>query len=73
MKAFFLAHPAVSAIAIGALSGWASAAKTDRDAFKSWKGWQDALSYNWGTATFRWFQGAIIGGLTASPIGYLLS
>jgi hypothetical protein len=73
MKAWLLLHPSVTAIAVGALSGAVGAARADRAAFQSWKSWHDAFAYDWAIASFRWFQGAVLGALAASPIGYLLS
>lgn len=45
----------------GALVGWATAAKQDYAAFKSWKSFQDAMHYNWSVAIWRWIEGAITG------------
>ncbi len=58
--AWFLSFSAVR----GVISGTVTAAIVDVGAFRGWKSWDDALTYNWGLASFRWFQGAIIGGLT---------
>lgn len=46
---------------IGALSGWATAARVDYAAFKSWHSASDAWAYDWKIATWRWLQGAVIG------------
>lgn len=53
----FLQYPLVQAVVTGVLS----AAVVDFAAFRSWKSWQDAASYSWGTAAWRWFQGAVVG------------
>jgi hypothetical protein len=53
----------------GAIAGFLSAAATDFQAFRSWKSFQDAASYSWGTAMFRWVQGAIVGFVTAAGLG----
>jgi hypothetical protein len=48
-------------IALGAANGALVAARIDFLAFKAWKDWSDILAYDWRIATFRWFQGAVIG------------
>lgn len=63
----FIAHPYTSA----AIAGAAAALVVDVAAFKNWKTWHDAATYNWGTASFRWFQGAGIGFLSALGIQVL--
>lgn len=62
-----------SPIVQGALAGALSAANVDFQAFRAWKSFYDAETYSWGTATFRWFQGAVLGALTAAGIAGLLS
>lgn len=57
----FFAHP----LARGIMTGVIAAAAVDFGAFRSWKSWNEAASYDWRTASFRWFQGAIIGLLTS--------
>ncbi len=49
-----------------AAAGAVAAAGIDIAAFRSWKSWQDAATYNYGTASFRWIQGALWGMLTAA-------
>ena len=49
----------------GVLTGVLAAAAVDFAAFRSWKGWNDATSYAWGVATFRWTVGGLIGLLTS--------
>lgn len=58
----FLQHPAVKATISGALA----AAAVDIHAFLTWKSADDARTFDWGTAAFRWAQGAIAG-----LLGYL--
>jgi hypothetical protein len=55
-------------ILAGALSGLISAAKLDFDAFRRWKSFDEALSYNWGIALWRWLQGGIIGAVTGAGL-----
>ena len=55
----------------GAFAGLVSAAATDLHAFRVWKSFNDARTYDWGTALFRWMQGIIIGALTAIGLGGL--
>jgi hypothetical protein len=49
-----------------AVAGAVAAALIDFNAFRAWKTWQDALTYNWATALFRWFQVALTGLVTAA-------
>lgn len=53
----------------GALAGWASAALVDLAAFRSWKSFHDAAVYDWQTAAWRWFQGAVVGALSSAGLG----
>ncbi len=53
----------------GALTGLLAAAVVDFGAFRSWKNFNEAYSYDWPTAGWRWFQGAVSGLLTAAGIG----
>jgi hypothetical protein len=48
----------------GMVSGTITAAIVDVGAFRGWKSWDDAVTYNWSLASFRWAQGAIIGALS---------
>jgi hypothetical protein len=52
-----------------ALAGALAAAAVDIAAFKSWQSADDALSYNWGVALFRWAQGAVVGLMSAVGVG----
>jgi len=56
----------------GAIAGAIAAALVDLAAFRAWKSWQDAASYAWGTATFRWFQGAVVGALSSVGINAVI-
>lgn len=47
----------------GAVSGWVAAAAIDFEAFRSWQRVEDALTYSWKIAVFRWIKGAILGAL----------
>ena len=58
----YLHHPIVQ----GAVTGLLGAALADFNAFKSWKSFHDAATYAWGTAIWRWFQGALIGAVGAA-------
>lgn len=57
-----------SRILHGAITGMLAAAMTDLMAFRRWQFWHDAVTYNWQTATWRWFNGAVIG--AASAMGF---
>lgn len=57
-------HPIVH----GAITGAVSAAAIDLAAFRKWSSWHDATTYQWGLASWRWFQGALYGGLTAAGL-----
>jgi hypothetical protein len=54
-----------SPITRGALTGVVAAAYIDFQAFRAWKSWHDVATYQWSTATWRWFQGAMIGAVAA--------
>lgn len=41
--------------------GLVTAAAIDFGAFRKWNSFDDALSYDWKIALWRWFQGAVIG------------
>lgn len=62
----------VVAVIVGALTGWAGAARADVMAFKSWKRYQDIRDYDWAVATFRWLQGAVSGAMAAVPADALI-
>lgn len=53
----------------GALAGAAAAARVDYETFLSWKSFHDAATYNWSTAAWRWFQGAVFGAVVAVGAG----
>lgn len=58
-------------IVAGAVSGILGAAAADFAAFRSWKNVHDAASYDWQTAAWRWFQGAVIGAAGGAGLGAL--
>jgi hypothetical protein len=58
----FLHEPVVR----GIISGIAAAAVVDFHAFMSWHEFADVKKYAWGTAAFRWLQGAIMGAITGA-------
>ena len=62
-------NPTLHNILMGVASGVTSAALGDFAAFKSWKSFDDARTYSWSLAIWRWFQGAIVGGLTGLGFG----
>jgi uncharacterized membrane protein len=51
-----------------AITGIIAAAIVDVRAFQSWKSANEALSYDWKVAGWRWFQGAVMGMVTAFGI-----
>lgn len=61
----YLAFPLVQSI----LTGLVTAASVDLAAFRAWKSWDDAATYDWKTASWRWVQGAVIGLLTGLGFG----
>lgn len=61
----FLHNPIVH----GAIAGAIAAAGVDLHAFAQWKSFNDAAAYSWPTAAFRWFQGAILGAVSAAGLG----
>ena len=60
-----------SHIVQGAVSGLLAAAAVDFQAFRNWKSFNDAASYGWGVAAFRWFQGVVIGAVSAAGLTIL--
>lgn len=56
-----LAYPVVQ----GAIAGFLAAFVVD---LQAWKSWEDAR-FNLGVASFRWVQGALIGGLSLLGVG----
>lgn len=72
MTTLTLAAVLHSPIAHAALAGALTAAAVDFQAFRTWHTFHDFVSYNWGTALFRWFQGAVIGAATAAGVGQFL-
>lgn len=62
-------NPIVRGAAMGALG----AASADIAAFRSWKSFHDAATYQWSIAAFRWFQGAAVGVLTSAGWSAVIS
>lgn len=62
----FLVAIGHSAYFHAALAGAVASAVIDVQAFRAWKSFNDAKSYSWNTAIFRWTQGAAFGLLTAA-------
>ena len=58
---------------VGAVTGLMTAAWADYVAFRSWKSWHDIVTYSWSLATFRWFQGAVVGALTGAGYNVVTS
>ena len=56
----------------GIITGVGTAAHIDYQAFVTQKSWDDLIRYRWGLATFRWFQGAVIGAVSGSILGNYL-
>lgn len=52
----------------GATIGFMNAAVLDIVEFKKFQKWDDVAKYDFGVASFRWFQGIIVGMLTGSGI-----
>ena len=50
------------------LLGAGAALTIDWQAFKSWKSFNDLLTYNWGLAAWRAFQGFMVGFLPAAIV-----
>lgn len=59
-------------ILVGAVGGALASAEADYAAFRTWQTWHDVAVYDWRTATFRWFKGAIIGAVTVAGAGVML-
>ena len=62
-----------NAVVRGAATGALGAAWVDFAAFRKWSSFEDALHYQWGLAIWRWFQGAVIGAVTAAGWSTLIS
>jgi hypothetical protein len=58
-------------LAAGAFAGFVAAFATDYSAFKQFKKWTDFKDYDWGIASFRWVQGAVLGVGTAFGLAQL--
>ena len=62
-----------SAAVRGAITGAIAAAVVDVHAFLTWKSFSDIEHYSWGTAAFRWVQGAVSGAIAGAGYGSLVS
>lgn len=62
-----LANPLLN----GAVTGLLAAASVDFAAFRAWKSFDDAKTYDWSVALFRWVQGAIVGVVAAAGLGVI--
>jgi hypothetical protein len=52
-----------------ALYGALVAARVDYIAFQKFPSGAEALKYDWKVAAWRWFQGAVVGAVTANILG----
>lgn len=52
----------------GAIAGFLSAAVVDFAAFRAWKSFREATTYDWRTAAWRWLQGIVVGVVTAAGL-----
>lgn len=53
----------------GGLTGLGTAAWADFVAFRQWKRWGEFVTFDWSLATFRWFQGFVVGAVLGGGIG----
>ena len=58
--------PMLHKLLLGALTGWASAALTDYHAFQQFQSFEDAKTYNWQLAGWRWLKGTVTGVVVAT-------
>lgn len=65
----WLASPIVQ----GALTGFLSAAALDYLAFRKFQRWGEFTTYDWSVASFRWFQGIVVGAVGAFAIQFGLT
>ena len=64
----FLEHPAVK----GALTGLMTAMLVDYAAFRGWKSYDDAFTYEWRVALWRWLQGFVSGAVAGLGLEVVL-
>jgi hypothetical protein len=55
----------------GAIAGAVAAATVDFGAFRTWKTFDQAKTYDWKLAGVRWLQGAVMGMLASVGIGQI--
>lgn len=72
MKAWLLAHPILTMAVVTAINGIGVAMRIDYDTFSKWNTWREAHDYDWSRATFRWFQGAVMGVVGGGALGALV-
>jgi hypothetical protein len=73
MHLWQLGHQALhTTVGQGVVAGVLAAAAVDYHAFKAWQSWHEFATYSWGTASFRWMKGAVVGAVTALGIAALL-
>ena len=56
----------------GAITGVLSAAAVDLHALTKFTDWSQLRKYQWSTASFRWFTGAVTGAIAAAGYGALI-
>lgn len=61
--------PFVHHLLLGAVSGLVPAVKSDYEVFTTWRDFHQAATYDWGVASWRWFQGAIMGAVSGLLVG----
>jgi hypothetical protein len=60
--------PVLATVGTFAAIGALGAARSDYLSFKASNSPQWLYTYDWGTAVYRWVQGAIVGGVTAAGL-----
>lgn len=59
-----LGHPVVR----GAITGLISAVMVDYGAFRKWQSFDEAKTYDWRVAAWRWVQGLVAGAVSAAGL-----
>jgi hypothetical protein len=62
----------IAEVVVGALTGFGAAVVVDFAAFKKFQTWDEFATYSWGVASFRWFQGIVVGALGGPVANTLL-